>query len=193
MFRWLPNAISVMRIALVPIWVLCVEVAHGADEPDRVVASRTGAVAVLLLIGASDVLDGFLARRCGWQSRLGVLLDAVADKLVQVVVFTWLAVRAGPAFVAVPPWFLVMLVGRDVVLLAGCSLVHRRRGCVRLDHRLHGKAASVLLFALAVACTAGLGGQAVVVLWLATAAVVVSTAAYVRDGVRQFAGGAAPA
>jgi cardiolipin synthase len=79
--RQLPNAISVVRIALiVPI---AVELAHDQLQT------------TLLLVGVvalSDALDGFLARRFGWQTPLGAVLDPLADKLLLTTVLVTLTI-----------------------------------------------------------------------------------------------------
>ncbi len=102
-WRHLPNLICVLRILLVaPIVVLLLHEAW---------------LATLLLIGIagfSDGLDGFLAKRFGWQSRLGSLLDPAADKLLLVALFvtlTWLGL--------VPLWLTALVVLRDVIISGG--------------------------------------------------------------------------
>jgi cardiolipin synthase len=68
----------------------------------------------LLIAGLSDALDGFLARRFDWRTRLGGLLDPAADKLLMFAVFvtlTWLG--------WVPVWFTAVIVGRDIIIIAG--------------------------------------------------------------------------
>ena len=105
----LPNIICVLRLALVPpvAWAIL-----------------TGAYAValvLLLIAAvSDALDGYLARRFGWITVLGQVLDPAADKLLLVTVFVTLAMQRH-----VPAWLCVAAVARDVVI-AGGALAYRR-------------------------------------------------------------------
>lgn len=185
---WLPNAISCLRILLVPVWVVLAEAANRSGEAaDAMAAQRGLAVATLLAIGLSDVVDGFLARRFHLQSPTGATLDAVADKLAQVVLFTYLALRPGPAFSAVPFWFLGLLIARDGLMLAGWLLVRQRAGRVEAEHRAHGKLSSLLLFALLVAFSAGLEGAAVTPLLVASGAVVIgSTTLYTREGIRQF-------
>ncbi|HYC66746.1 CDP-alcohol phosphatidyltransferase family protein [Brevundimonas sp.] len=70
----LPNLITGVRLlALVPLYVL---VAHGGE------ASRGAALALFLLAGASDIADGWLARRLGLGSAFGAFLDLVADRLL---------------------------------------------------------------------------------------------------------------
>lgn len=191
--RWLPNLISVLRVLLVPTWVWFAEqcrsatLAGGDGE-----AARGAATAVLIAIGASDVLDGWLARRFGLASRVGATLDAVADKLCQVVLVTWLCVRApmdgAAAFPPLPLWFMLVLIARDGLLLVGYVLLRRRRGRVEVVHRYHGRSASVLLFALLLMVTADVATAWVPPLVVAIALLVTaSTAGYVRDGLRQLA------
>lgn len=187
--RWLPNAVSGLRIAAVPFWAAAAEAANRAAEAGQPIeGARTLTVAILAAIGISDLADGYLARRFSLESRVGATLDAVADKLAQVVLVTYLALRTGPAFEAVPLWFLGMLIARDLVLLAGVAAVRHRVGRVAVVHRWHGKAASVLLFVMLLAFSAGHGDEVTWPLLVAIAVLVAwSTGAYVRDGFRQVA------
>lgn len=183
----LPNAITAVRLLLVPVWGILAEASRQAfDATGSTEPWRGYAVGVLALIGVSDVVDGYLARRLGVMSRTGATLDAVADKLAQVVLLTFFAFRGPPAYAAIPIWFLLLVFGRDLVLLLGCLVVRRRAGSVDVVHRMHGKLASVLLFLLLV--WINLGGSAGLLVFALPAfgaVVVVSTAAYVRDGWQQ--------
>ncbi len=177
--RFVPNALSALRIALVPVWVWCAEAAESAErmgDDERVLQARLGAVATLAAIGLSDVLDGWVARTFGLQSRAGAVLDAVADKLTQVVLVTWLALRQPHAFASIPLWFLALLIARDAFLLVGWLAL---RKTADVEHRWHGKAASVLLFVALCAWTAG---ARVSPLWLVPVAALVvwSTVDYAR-------------
>jgi cardiolipin synthase len=189
---WLPNAISVLRIALIPVWVLAAEACLAADlrgEADLVERYRLLTVVTLLSIGVSDVLDGFLARKFGLTSRMGATLDAIADKLAQVALLLFFGVRGAAAFGMVPIWFLAWIIGRDLLLGVGWLLLKRRLGVVRVVHRFHGKAASVLLFVLLIALTMGAGlPWTAPLVWVISLLVGVSTALYVRDGFRQLPG-----
>jgi cardiolipin synthase len=101
--RDLPNLISALRIVLVvPVVALLEERQYGA------------ALAVFTLAGLSDALDGFLARRYGWFSRLGGWLDPIADKTMMVSVFVMLGFRD-----LIPLWLVVAVIGRDLLILAG--------------------------------------------------------------------------
>ena len=106
--RQIPNAICVVRIILViPIVRYLLEERYGL------------ALVLILIAGLSDALDGYLARRFDWRTRLGGLLDPAADKLLMFSVFvtlTWLG--------WVPVWFTAIVVGRDVVIILG-TLVYQ--------------------------------------------------------------------
>jgi cardiolipin synthase len=100
---WLPNAISVLRIALiVPILTLMLDGEFG------------WALALFVIAGFSDGLDGYLAVRFDWQSRLGGLLDPTADKLLITGMFVTLAWIG-----QIPVWLAVVVILRDVVIVAG--------------------------------------------------------------------------
>jgi cardiolipin synthase len=181
---WLPNAITALRIVLVPVWLLLAE--GGREGTPAAAACRSWSAGVLLLIGASGLVDGWLARRFGLASRSGAVLDAVADKLAQVVLLAFFALRVPPRQTGIPGWFALLVFGRDLFLLAGYLVVRRRTGTVRVTHRPHGKAASVLLFALLLWINLGGGPQPVA--WLLPPlglVLALSALAYARDGWRQ--------
>ena len=108
MLRHLPNLITALRMVLVV--PLCWLIEDGRYE---------GALLVAAVAGVSDALDGFLAKRFGWQSWLGGLLDPIADKLLLTVAFIWLALAA-----ALPVWLAAVVVGRDLVIVVGAIAYH---------------------------------------------------------------------
>ncbi len=192
---WLPNAISFARIALIPAFVGFAEACETASAAGfREERLRALAAATLVAIGASDVLDGYLARRHGLGSALGAWLDAVADKAVQVVVVAYFVFRQVSAFASLPAWFFVLLVLRDLVIVTGSLIVRRRRGRVDVQHRAHGKLVSLLLFALLLGITLGLPSSAATAgAVLVTAIAVPSTLGYVRYGYQQWRAHGEPA
>ena len=100
---WLPNAISLMRIALIaPILILMLQGDFG------------WALALFVLAGFSDGLDGYLAVRFGWSTRLGGLLDPAADKMLITGMFITLAYTQ-----QIPVWLAAVVILRDVVIVAG--------------------------------------------------------------------------
>ncbi len=102
--------------------------------------SDLAAFVLLLVASASDFVDGWLARALGQVSRLGILLDPVADRLYVIVAVLALAWRE-----TVPWWVVVALLGRDAVLAVNL-LVLRRRGIGPLPVHVIGKAATFALF-----------------------------------------------
>lgn len=102
-FSWLPNAISLLRIALIPpILFLIVDGQFG------------WALALFWLAGFSDGLDGYLAVRFDWSTRLGGLLDPAADKLLITGMFITLAWTGH-----IPVWLAAVVILRDVVIVGG--------------------------------------------------------------------------
>jgi cardiolipin synthase len=102
---WLPNAVSLLRIVLVgPILFLTVN------------GNYAVALALFFVAGFSDGVDGYLAKRYDWHTRLGALLDPVADKLLVGGLFITLAYLQ-----LVPIWLAVVVIARDVVILGGAT------------------------------------------------------------------------
>jgi cardiolipin synthase (CMP-forming) len=124
-----PNVISFIRLLGVPLflWLILVPEADG------------WALVLLVASGISDWLDGKIARATGQISRLGQVLDPVADRLYIAAALLGLALRG------IIPWWLVgLLVARDV-LLAALLPALKRRGLVGLPVHFLGKAATFCL------------------------------------------------
>lgn len=103
--RWLPNAISLLRIALVgPILYLITD------------GQYRFALTLFVIAGFSDGLDGYLAKRFDWHTRAGALLDPIADKLLVAGTFIVL-VYVG----LIPLWLAVLVIVRDVVIVGGAT------------------------------------------------------------------------
>ncbi|MBI2377639.1 MAG: CDP-alcohol phosphatidyltransferase family protein [Deltaproteobacteria bacterium] len=187
---WLPNAISALRILLVPVWLgVALEAEGAADRTSRQLAL----VAILIALGLSDVLDGFIARRFELSSNLGATLDAVADKIAQVTTVTYLALRGGDPLTPLPVWLLLTLLLRDLLLLMGFLLIRLRRGHVAVQHDWHGKLSSLLLFALTLAATLSAPEDLVELASVAVVALVVpSTISYVHAGWKQLSSPSTP-
>jgi cardiolipin synthase (CMP-forming) len=125
-----PNALSVLRLLLVPVFLYLLLVAH-ADA---------WAVGVLMFSGFSDWADGKIARLVANQSsRLGELLDPAVDRIYMVVVPVAMAIHG-----SVPWWIVLTLIGRDAVLAATLPIL-RSRGLSALPVTYIGKAATFAL------------------------------------------------
>ena len=128
----LPNALTVGRLALIPVFVaLMVRAGHQASWP----AGITFGVA-----GVTDQVDGYLARRWRVESRFGKIADPLADRLMidAAVVLLFAYERL--------PWEgLAIILGRDLILLGGARLLAPRG--VEVDVNVAGKAATWILYA----------------------------------------------
>lgn len=125
----LPNVLSFIRLLGVPVflWLLL------GPKADVI------AVAVLAVGGFTDWLDGYLARKWNQRSRIGQVLDPIADRLYILVTLLGLAVRD-----IIPWWLVAILVARDVMLLSLVPLL-RTRGYTSLPVHFLGKAATFCL------------------------------------------------
>jgi cardiolipin synthase len=104
--RQIPNVITAIRILLV------------APIALSLIRHQLPVTIVLFGVAAlSDAADGFLAKRFGWQSDLGGVLDPIADKLLLVTVFITLA-----SLDLVPLWLMAVAVARDVIIVTGALL-----------------------------------------------------------------------
>ena len=105
---WLPNAISIMRIFLIlPILMLFVNDEFG------------WALGLFLIAGLSDGVDGYLAKKYHWDTRLGAFLDPAGDKLLVAWSYGTLAFLGH-----IPVWLAVVVIFRDVVIVAGSFMYH---------------------------------------------------------------------
>ena len=124
-----PNALSTIRLALIPVFVYLLLVAH-ADA---------WAVAILMFGGASDWADGKIARLLDQSSRLGAYLDPAVDRLYMLTIPIAFGLRG-----IVPWWIIAVLLARDVLLAAEMPLL-RTRGITALPVVYVGKAATFAL------------------------------------------------
>jgi cardiolipin synthase len=172
-----PNAISALRIALIPVFVWLIV---GED-------TTTAGLIMFGFVVATDWVDGTIARRTGQVTELGKVLDPVADRLAIAAGLIALAVRG-----VFPVWAAVLILVRDVaVLLVGVFLLTRRH--VRIEVRWIGKVATFSLMVAVPAVAWGaldlpLAAAATAVGWVSfTVGIVeyyVAAAVYARDARR---------
>ncbi|WP_341989481.1 CDP-alcohol phosphatidyltransferase family protein [Azorhizobium sp. AG788] len=102
----LPNIITIGRLLIVPVVVWAIT----ADEPML-------ALALFVLAGVSDAIDGFIARRFNLRTELGAYLDPLADKALLVSIYITLAVAG-----MMPRWVAIAVVSRDVMIVGAIML-----------------------------------------------------------------------
>lgn len=91
----------------------------------------------------SDGVDGYLARRFDWMSRFGAILDPVADKLLLIVTFVLLTYTGH-----IPGWLASVVIGRDLIIVAGATSYHILFGEYEFSPTLLGKLSTSLQFTL---------------------------------------------
>ena len=170
--RTAPNAVTLARLLLMPVCAYLLA------------TGRYGwGIALTAVVGSTDWVDGWLARRFGQVSRLGQLLDPLADRLLIASVAIALVVRG------VLPWpAAALLLARDLFLLAAWPLL-KRRGIEPPEVILLGKAATLVLLIALPVLTLGATGLAVAgaarllgltLLWAGVAMYYLAGAVYVR-------------
>jgi len=119
----LPNFLTLLRIIAVPVFLVLLSGRH------------FGAATVLfVLAGITDTVDGVIARLTDSKSELGAALDPLADKLLLVssfVMFTWFGV--------IPPWLMILVLTRDVVILSGYLTIYFISTPMEVDPSFIGK------------------------------------------------------
>lgn len=126
----LPNILSLTRLAMVPLFVVL-----------YVKGYIVSAVAVFILAGITDVVDGYIARKYNYVSDLGKILDPLADKSIQLSAFVCLYLSG-----RIPVWMLVIYFVKELATAVGAMFVFRKKHLV-VKSNVFGKAATVLVFA----------------------------------------------
>jgi len=127
----LPNALTLLRIFIVPLLVVVLLTPFAENW----VGLPRHILGVTLFLGAAltDYLDGHLARRRDQVTRLGQLLDPIADKLMLVTAFIVLSMRSVfpqplPGHLPVPFWVTVAVISRDVFIIVGAAAINMMTG-----------------------------------------------------------------
>lgn len=121
--KHLPNLLSWLRLAAAP--ALAFLLVSGADR---------AALGVFAFAGLSDAADGFLAKRFGFATRFGRLLDPAADKLLMLAAFVTLTVLK-----VTPLWLTLLVIARDVAIVGGIALARIMNLSIRVEPLLVGK------------------------------------------------------
>ena len=145
---------------------------------------------LFVVAAATDGLDGFLARFFGWKSRLGAILDPLADKLLLVTTYLVLSVTG-----VFPAWLFLLVLGRDLVIVIGGLLFHRFVGRFDVEPSAFGKLNTFVQILAAVAVMVQQAGFAMpssthsLALWGVTVMALVSGGHYVTVwGIRALRG-----
>jgi cardiolipin synthase len=194
---WLgwPNLVSLARIGMVVPFVGCLLLL--ANDPHSSV--RRWAIGIFAVMAISDGLDGYLARRLKQTSALGLILDPLGDKLMitaAVIVLAWAGAPGPPGlgWYRLPIWVVCVLMGKDLLVLAGTVIVYRRTRSSLIAPRALGKVCTTLAFLLILylLVMADVPARFVWIrtglIWATGIVAVAASADYVRLGLRLVAG-----
>jgi len=171
----LPNLITIARLLAVPVAVGLIS--EGA---------LSWAFWLFLAAGASDAIDGFIAKRFNAETELGRYLDPIADKTLLVAVYVALAIHD-----FLPAWLVILVVSRDVLIVGGVllSLMLDRRYRVRPSFASKiNTAAQIVLAAVALGVEGGVLSAMVPLeplVYIVAASTLISGAGYVIDWLRE--------
>ena len=124
---------------LLPVFVFLLS-AHSSGREE----CRIAAIVVFVIAAFSDWLDGYVARHFNQRSKLGALLDPLADKLFVNISLVFMAVNESFAY-GVPKWFPVLVLTRDVVIAGGSFLISERFRSLNVKPRIAGKLTTVII------------------------------------------------
>ena len=172
--KHIPNILSVIRILLVFVFLAVLFIA------DNIVLS----VVIFLVAGATDVVDGYLARRNNWVSNLGKILDPVADKLMQCTVLVGFYIKD-----IIPIWFVIPFFAKELFTLIMGMLVIRKRSVVVVS-KWYGKMTVCVFYAtivIAAGCADALRENLLLAILVFTPAVICAIGALIAY-VKHYAG-----
>jgi cardiolipin synthase len=136
----LASKITLLRMFLVPF------VAMG------ILYHRYGLTLLLFLFsGLTDLFDGFIARKWGQKTRLGALLDPMADKMLLSTSFLLLTLPAANLHISIPIWLAVLVFGRDIIIVVSAVAITLTTGFTKFDPTIYGKVSTVVQICTVVA------------------------------------------
>jgi len=137
----LANQLTIARILLIPVFVfLSISYGRTVDAGAPIEWQRMAAILIFLLAAVTDGLDGYIARHWNQRSRLGSIIDPIADKGLLLTAIVTLSL--GNWNHAFPLWFPFLVIARDVVILAGCGVLYYLNGELDVRPSWTGKAAT---------------------------------------------------
>jgi CDP-diacylglycerol--glycerol-3-phosphate 3-phosphatidyltransferase len=178
------SKITMVRILLIPVFVL-LACYYGQSVRDGQPNEwfRFSAIGVFLLASLSDGIDGYIARHYNQISRLGIILDPIADKGLLLATLVTLALASWPY--VLPIWFMVLVIARDVVIVTGSMLLHHVNGDVAIRASLFGKITTALQMT-AIGWTMLQLPHHMLPIYAAGVFTLLSGAGYILDGLRQM-------
>jgi len=145
----IPNMLTAFRLLLIPVFVMV----FNSSAEDRLLL----AMGVFLLAGATDLLDGYIARRYNMITEIGTLMDPLADKLMLVTVLVCMAYQH-----YFPYWIVAVVILKEAVMVGGGIFLYYSKKKIVIPANIYGKAATAgfyLAIILLSISGGGIGGR----------------------------------
>ncbi|NQT95917.1 MAG: CDP-diacylglycerol--glycerol-3-phosphate 3-phosphatidyltransferase [Candidatus Omnitrophica bacterium] len=143
----LANKITIVRILLVPFLLTCF--LYYKPEYDFL---RFVALGIFILCGITDAVDGYIARRFYQKTKLGRILDPLADKLLLLTAFLSLSIMKNiPLASRIPPWLTIIVISRDAIILLGSVIIFMMNKEIEIKPSLIGKVTTMLQMFMVIA------------------------------------------
>lgn len=140
----LANRISFLRLFLIPVFVyLAAGYGRSVTAGQPVEWFRIAAVSVFIFAGISDAVDGYIARNWNQRTRLGSVIDPLADKGLMLAAIVTLSLTGWSAEHRFPLWFPILVIARDVLSAIGAWMIKHRHGRVLIKPHWTGKVTNV--------------------------------------------------
>ncbi len=133
----IPNTLSFIRLLLVPVFA----VVFFSDSPNALLWAGI----IFFVAGITDIADGYIARKYNQITKLGRIIDPLADKLMQITAFVCLTIAE-----IIPVWVILILVAKELILVGGGALVLKKVKDVPPSNK-YGKAASLVFYFITIA------------------------------------------
>lgn len=181
--------ITVLRILGVPLFVVLVYYYTSGiklGSPNEYL--RWTALLVFSAVALTDALDGYVARSRDQVTRLGRILDPIADKTLLLAGLIALTRPSLPSLQPqIPEWFTILIISRDVVLVSGAIIIHAAAGHITIQPRIGGKASTFfILLAIFLVLLGSPHKLFISVVAMASFCTLISFFQYVADGLHQL-------
>lgn len=149
-WRWIPNALTFVRILLIAPFARAL-----------LVQEYRLALLIFAVASVTDGLDGFLARHFNWRSRFGAVVDPLADKALLITAYLVLTYTS-----VLPLWLFALIVGRDLLIVGGALVYHYSIGRFEMEPSIPGKLNTLVQIVVILGIIVILAGLPVQPIWL---------------------------
>jgi CDP-diacylglycerol--glycerol-3-phosphate 3-phosphatidyltransferase len=184
----LATRVTILRILFIPLFILLINYYDASvASGNPVIMWRWIATGLFLLEFILDALDGYLARSRGEITKLGTILDPLADKTMLLSALFLLMHPSGAFTSHLPPWFVLLVVSRDAMLIAGSLIIQSHAGHVIVRPRISGKATTFFQMLVILWILFGLSAHIFIIpLTCAALCTALSAIQYFLDGIHQL-------